>query len=499
MMQYASSGVRATVRKATNALSHGGHNGPGNPTSKSLNVVQNVQNALHPNHAHPVTRPNPGHQLFTTSKNLLQSLFTHLTAPGLRAPTFATHGLAYGARSLHGTAIRANTIQQGLSLSSRQSLQNHALRRQANMFLPRGPAPARPRMGGVAEVGIGAARNFSSARPIFEQLAQNVPIAARALYEVDWDVGSVKAHRKLHFAIAQDSRRAHKKPVSLMKPRKDSARHSVDTNDNESVTSEVSPSDIEHYFPEKEIAPVVTYLLIPLAPTPTARQPLPMDLRGPGHGPALLPSMSHLGAFHASHSLHALRVSTLFTRLDQANVWEKGVKCSAYSQGGLGLSPFDEEVLENQGVCTVLKLEFEGWSYAEVRAVIGESGSGWCVMEEVRSTSFIPGEDDGFDTDSLASSAFEDDPYMGYLQPPGSGTIDPSQSLVLPTLDFSSSFGTGALTGAGTNTQINYAHVPPDMENDPWLDEYSPSSKSFSYSDLSDTDFGVHSLQSVAY
>jgi hypothetical protein len=349
------------------------------------------------------------------------------------------------------------------------------------------------------EVGFGAARNFSSARPIFEQLAQNVPVAARALYEVDWDVGSVKSQRKLQFAIAQDSKRTHK-PVALMKPRKDAVRRSVDSSDNLSAASQISPSDIEHYFPEKEIASVVTYLLIPLAPTPTARQPLPMDPgvnRRSSHGPALLPSMSQLGAFHASHSLHALRVSTLFTRLDHANVWEKGVKCSAYSQGAHGLTPFDEEILENQSVCTVLKLEFVGWSHAEVRAVIGESGSGWCVMEEVRPMDPSPGEDDGFDTDSLASSALEDDPYMGCFQHSGSGIIDPSQSLVLPTLDFSSAYGPTTSTGSSTNAHISYAQVPPDMENDPWLDEFSPS-KSFSYSDLSDTDLGVHSLQSVA-
>jgi hypothetical protein len=354
-------------------------------------------------------------------------------------------------------------------------------------------------MGGVAEVGLGAVRNFSSARPIFEQLVQNVPVAARALYEVDWDVGSIKAHKKLQFAIALESKRAHKKRAALMKPRKDAARRSLDTN--VPAAPQVSPSDIEHYFPEKEIAPVVTYLLIPLAPTPTARQPLPMDPavnRQPTHGPALLPSMSHLGAFHASHSLHALRVSTLFTRLDQANVWEKGVKCSAYSQGAHGLAPFDEEVLGDQGVCTVLKLEFEGWSYAEVRAVIGESGSGWCVMEEVRPMDLSSGDDDGFDTDSLASSVLEDDPYMGCFQHSESGTIDPSQSLVLPTLDFSSAFGAASLTGASANPHSPYyAQVPPDMESDPWLDEFSASSKSFSYSDLSDPDFGVHSLQSV--
>lgn len=364
------------------------------------------------------------------------------------------------------------------------------------MFLPRGPAPARLRLGGVAEIGLGTARNFSSARPIFEQLAQNVPIAARALYEVDWDIGSLKAQRKLQFTIAQDKKSSNKTRVALIKPRKDAARRSVNTrnNDNVSATSQVSRSDMELYFPEKEIAPVVTYLLIPLAPTPTARQPLPMDPGDngrPSRGPTLLPPMSHLGTFHASHSLHALRVSTIFTRLDQANVWEKGVKCSAYSQGGLGLTPYDEEEIGNQGVCTVLKLEFVGWSYAEVRAVIGESGSGWCVMEEVRPTDPSSGEDDVFDTDSLTSSTLEDDDMACFPHP---GIVDPSQSLVLPTLDFSSTFGTPALTGSTTPAHINYGQVPPNMEMDPWMDEFSSSSKSFSYSDLSDTDFGVHSL-----
>ncbi|KAJ7744661.1 hypothetical protein B0H16DRAFT_1727223 [Mycena metata] len=50
----------------------------------------------------------------------------------------------------------------------------------------------------MTHVGLGTARNFSSGRPLFQQLADNVPIADRAFYEADWDLDPPKErlHRK---------------------------------------------------------------------------------------------------------------------------------------------------------------------------------------------------------------------------------------------------------------------------------------------------------------
>lgn len=181
-------------------------------------------------------------------------------------------------------------------------------------------------------------------------------------------------------------------------------------------------AEIEHYFPAPPSNGVTTSLLIPLAPTPTERTPLPPDT---SPHQSLLP-LPKLSSIHTSHELHSLRVSSLFARLDVANVWERGVQCSAYANRA-----------DANGVCTILKVEFVGWTKAEVRSVIGESGSGWCVLEELRT---IPeeDEDDAFsDTSSVFSgiSGECEDQMEGPLQ-----FEEPTGSFILPTVDFSSSF-----------------------------------------------------------
>jgi hypothetical protein len=192
--------------------------------------------------------------------------------------------------------------------------------------------------------------------------------------------------------------------------------------------------DLEHYFPASSTPDVVSYLLIPLAPTPTSRTPLPLS-PPPASNPSLLP-LPTLASMHTSTTTHTLRVSALFARLDAANVWNRGVNCSAYSHG------------REEGVCTVLKVEFVGWTAGEVRGVIGESGSGWCVLEERTTKPESSGSsavDDLSETESAISgmSDLGDGDAESVVSGPGTMEmegIDPSESFVLPTLDFSSSF-----------------------------------------------------------
>ena len=81
-------------------------------------------------------------------------------------------------------------------------------------------------------------------------------------------------------------------------------------------------------------------------------------------------------------------------------------------------------------MCTVLEVRFSGWTEARVRGVLGEAGSGWCVLEEVWANESEEMDDAlsemSFDTHSIASTPVHD--------------MDPSASFVLPTLDFSASF-----------------------------------------------------------
>jgi hypothetical protein len=122
--------------------------------------------------------------------------------------------------------------------------------------------------------------------------------------------------------------------------------------------------EVRHYFktPAKQL--VTTYLQIPLAPTPTSRVPLPSSssLR-------LLP-LPALAKEHASHSKHAICLSSLFRRLDAARVWERGASCETFG--------------DPSGLCTILRIEFEGWTEDMVREVLGDAGKDWCTIQEVR-------------------------------------------------------------------------------------------------------------------
>ncbi|KJA27341.1 hypothetical protein HYPSUDRAFT_63024 [Hypholoma sublateritium FD-334 SS-4] len=495
-MQHASAGVRNASRKGPNTLlHHGGFNGPGSGTAnKSIHTSNHLQTNLHVFRP-PLPPRNPAHQLFSASKNFLQRFFTHLTAPGLRAPHIH-NAQNYSSRSLHGTSLRGSTIQSGLSLPVRNSLRNHAIHRQANVFLPRGPGPVPPRCGGIAQVGLGIARNFSTARPIFEQLVQNVPIAARALYELDFDMDTKKAinHMRLKTRGSVTKKASKSKPMlqenTAKRPSVDDEEHH-DANAQNGIAIE---DDIDRYFASAPTV-VTTYISVPLAPTPTSRAPLPADpvlIPATSKAPSLLPPLSFLASLHASHSTHALRVDTLFTRLDQANVWARGgVRCYAYSQGLAYRRPDSERHDDErgaEGVCTALVIEFKGWTKNEVRSAIGESGTGWCMIEEVCGS-----DCEDYDSDSLSSSILDDhtpsetsalSPWADVESP----VINPAESFILPSLDMSLVASESMLSASHLEDNAMRPSIPVEMEIDPWIDESASrlSSPLSSCSDLSD-------------
>lgn len=394
----------------------------------------NLNNAARSIHIGPLPRPSAStagtaQKVVQQTRNILTRFFAHLTAPGLRAPSTSFPSTA---RSLH-TASRTGIqgIHANLSLPAR-----HALSR--GPFLPR--APMVPRT--ITQVGLGTARNFSSTRPIFQNLAQNVPVAGRAFWEVDWEL-----HGKPHdqwVKIEKENSKKQEKTKEMIKPNKNSSL--LFTKPKPAATQ--LDSELEHYFPHINpvTAGLITYLLIPLAPTPTTRHPLsaspPLRTRNRRDVERLLP-IPELAALHTSHTTHALRVSSLFARLDAGNVWDKGVSCDAYSSSTHSYDYGDGDV---QGVCTILRVSFAGWSAAEVRSVIGESGTGWCELHEVRSESATPlslsssaSSDIGSEDDSMSDlSSSDGNEGTGFEMT--MDRVDPSQSFVLPTLDFSSSF-----------------------------------------------------------
>ena len=475
MMQYASQGFRNTARKGSGIV-HGGHpQAGGSPQTRSIHLFSPVRSSgqatLHA--SAPLSSGsgsaarNSANRLFSFSRNLFQNFFTHLTAPGLKAPIHLPDS-----HPLHTSVLRGSTIQSRLSTAVRYSLKNNALKRQANMFLPRGPGPVPPRLGGVAQVGLGTARNFATGRPIFQHLAENVPVAVRALYEADLDFELRKPNYRKRLVAANVVKNTKEKVKPLQKFPKHKAN-----------AEQTKPAELlgeaEHYFSSVAVAPVTTYLLIPLAPTALPFRPESYQ------EPKLLP---HIGSLHETHTTHSLRVSSLFTRLDQANVWARGVRCSAYSHGRGHRKQVEGS---EEGVCTILEVEFVGWSKAEVRGIIGESGTGWCVLEEV-----LHEEDEGLtDVETLSPGSSVEEQILNESLAPGtfggSGIemIEPSESFIIPTLDFSSSFNSSPSSPSlDSPSNDRFITIPSEMANDPWVDDYSDASSwvSSPYSEYSE-------------
>jgi len=310
---------------------------------------------------------------FPTAKSLSTSTTTHIPSHAHRAPP----------------------IQNSFSLPTRFAL-NRPL---SAPHLPRPPMVPRS----VTQVGLGTARNFSSSRHVFQNIIDNVPITTRALWEAEWDLKKAQKDEKRKMRKMKKENAAAVKVADKLKA-KSALPLSVITSADSDVDSEVSP--FSHYFPTpapREEA-VTTVMEIPLYPA-AERLPLP----GPPDPSNFMP-LQDIRAIHDTHSLHALRVSTIFKRLDAADVWSRGAECQCYGV------PFGSMV-------TTLRVTFTGWTREMVLEVIGEAGKGWCSLEEERAQAASP------------------DPEPVVL-PLTESLPDSTISFVLPTLDFSSDFAT---------------------------------------------------------
>jgi len=341
-------------------------------------------------------------RLFSQTKTTVGRYFALITAParvGAATTPASFRNVAHLARS------NAPPIQQTFSMQARQ-----AVGRPLGAHLPKAPGFT-PRS--VSQVGLGTARSFHSSRPLFQNLVDNAPISLRAFTEADWEL-ETKGKRPAKMVKRKETRKV-EKTKEMAKPIEKKDQPISETN-----------VEFDHYFADPPTE-VITNLLVPLAPTPSSRQPLP---RSPS--PSLIP-LSILLDVHASHELHSLRVSSLFSRLDAAKVWvDPGVSCSVYG--------------DPSGLASIMKIEFRGWTKAQVRAVLGEAGNGWCLMEEF-------GVEDLPDSPPLSPTLSGiSTPFTGCSTPPlwfdeedfptGAPShtetdVDPSNSLVIPSLELS--------------------------------------------------------------
>jgi hypothetical protein len=386
-MQLASQGAWASARAIPQRLPHG----------RSLHSVPFLR-VPHP----PIPTQTAAQRVWSQARNFVSRFAAQLTAPSLLRPN-ALSSVDPFFRVANGKA----GIKHTLSLPVRTALS----RPLGGPFLPRPPQIPRS----TVQVGLGYARNFSSSRPIFQNLGENVPIAGRAFWEADWEIKLREEREKmLGKPKIHKAKKSHRK-LSLQPRNRDRVSQRVTFDEAE------HESDLEQYFDTPASPEVTTVLLIPLAPTPTSRAPLPSH--PPSHEPILLP-LSVLAVMHSDYTAHSHRVSTLFTRLDSAYVWNKGVTATAYSQGQA-----------QHGVCTILRVEFDGWTKNEVQRVIGESGEGWCVLKEVVKENSAA--KDWSETSSMLSDFSGSEPQEHDDEARLPGLADPTSSFIMPVLDLS--------------------------------------------------------------
>jgi hypothetical protein len=204
------------------------------------------------------------------------------------------------------------------------------------------------------------------------------------------------------------------------------------------VVAKTKEEEIAQYFKQGE-PDLVTYLQVALAATPNARMPF---TDGSIDSTRLLPLRAMLNIqqqFHAQSEF----VSTLFSRMDAYDVWN---------------SPKGRVIVESwgdlSGLCTELRVRFEGWSEEDVLALFAdlltdEGKGGWAIQELYPPGPLperVPQSSNSLSTitadsipASMLASPIQSNPdlemEMEMEDPWASGPL-----FIMPQLDFSSSF-----------------------------------------------------------
>jgi len=262
----------------------------------------------------------------------------------------------------------------------------------------------------MTEVGLGTARKFSTARPIFQHLAQNVPVAGRSMYEMDLDMQKKKGHRLGNKRTTENQESG--KASGKTKAKRSTFEENLDKYFAVSATS------------EQEVS---TTLVVPLSPSEVTSYVNAAP--SPSKATTFIPFDEMWKAFQ-THGKHSLRVSALFRKLDQAKVWDRGAHYEAF-----GPAPSHSGSLTHSAPCTSLRIIFDGWTAEMVRDAIGGAGEGWCTLSESRI--FISEERVG--PHSLESSRAAT-PAPDLTSSAMAAWDESGTQFIMPTMDFSSSF-----------------------------------------------------------
>ena len=340
---------------------------------------------------------------------------------------------AYGGPQAHislqglaqsGVHYHPNPILRNLSSTSKFSLAHSPVSR---VYLPRGPQGFQNvgYRGLAQEVGLGSARNFSTGRTVFHHIAEkNASIGVRAFLEMDagTDLRTVQVSRTRGRKEEKTTKKTRKTMMFKPKP----------------VVVKTKEEEFAQYFKQEE-PEVVTYLQVALATTPSAHMPFAASADSSIDAARLLPLRAILDAQQQFYA-HSEFVSSLFSRMDAQDVWNspKG-RVTVESWGDLS------------GLCTELRVRFEGWSDEDVRALfsglLADEGIGrWAIQELYPSKPFaarvVQSSDslstivaDSIPTSMLASPALSNAELGMEMDDPWSS----GPCLIMPQLDFSSS------------------------------------------------------------
>ncbi|KAG8925572.1 hypothetical protein FRC02_009559 [Tulasnella sp. 418] len=255
-------------------------------------------------------------------------------------------------------ATRISSIQSSLTFPTRVTLGRPLY----TPFLPKvTPIPRN-----IAQVGLGTARNFSSTRHVFQNIVDNVPIATRAFWEADWEV-KYPVKTPVRKMKSKEKKKSSKKVADKLKPKSTIPSNvSVLGASSQNVTSDCDTATaFSHFFPAPTTPQgeqVTTYLSIPLAPSESPRRPLAEDIHHP-----LLP-VSNLFDTHDQFSTHAIRVASLFRKLDAADVWSQGVECDVL--GGTNANVWEQTPRR-------LVVKFSGWTKDRSMPLVEPEATTW--------------------------------------------------------------------------------------------------------------------------
>jgi len=358
----AASGMRTAFRLITQAASHG----------RSIHIPSNALGRK------PPLPPVKGQGVFDTARNAFTRLL-YGTGTGAAPKPQAFR------RAIH----TVQPIRNQFSYPVRHALSNSPL----NFARP--PIVQRK----ITDVGLGTARKFSTARPIFQHLVQNVPVVGRSVYEMDLDLEKKKARRLIAKKLGQEG-----KPMKTQEKTK--RRRSLEESFDRYFSTEPTA---------EEISAILTVPLTPFDAPTTSPSPSNKQARH-----TFLPLHDMSQSFR-SHGDHSLRISNLFRRLDQAKVWDRGAHYEAFGS----VPVLTESWTPGSALCTSLRIVFDGWSAEMVRSVIGEAGQDWCTLKES-----VTRTDKPIGPKSLDSSR----------APTPENVWATSPELAMPSIDFSSAF-----------------------------------------------------------